>query len=597
LYEFDGEWYEGTIKKIGNNEVLVEYVGYDEEAWLGLGTEVKPRTKKIGSREYYEAVTIPKPHPIARTISAPPISNKTKTPQTKKSRTVDTPPHQPQRKRSNKTIVVESPALRKTRSEPLYISKHSRTPQKTKLELPSVAEKVKDEEEEEEKEVHQPIKIRVRSSLKKRLTLVVVGHVDAGKSTLMGHLLYDLDVVSKKTMRKFEKQSKESGKASFKYAWVLDENAEERERGVTMEVASRDFETTKTLVTLLDSPGHKDFVPSMITGASSADAALLVVAASRGEFEAGFSDTGQTREHAILISSLGVKHLIVVINKLDSVEWSQSRFEEIRKHLESFLLRLGFKSVRYVPVSGLNGVNIVKTSKDVPLLKWYKGPTLIDAIDTFETSKRMDDSPPRLFVSDVYPHKKDMIRVYGKISAGSIGVNDHVLLMPLNLRCTVKSVSLRDESVNFGCCGENVSVQIAGVPDPQLVKIGSAISSISRPIHVSPRFRAKIFTLNMLRNPVIAGQRFILHYQCFEIPCNVTKLLRLLDSSTGKLKRKKPRTVTKNQLCAVVITTIRPICIEAKSDFPTLGRFVLRDRGVTIASGAVLKVLKEKKKR
>ena len=336
----------------------------------------------------------------------------------------------------------------------------------------------------------------------------------------------------------------------------------------------------------------------MITGAAQADAAILVVAGSRGEFEGGFSESGQTKEHAILTSSLGVKQLIVAVNKLDTVNWSQERFKYIQNQLDPFLQRIGVESVRYVPCSGLLGHNILKShSGEEEEFKWYRGPTLTEAIDLLETKKRIDDSPPRLFVSDVYPHKKDVIRVYGKIAAGSIGVKDRVLLMPLNLRCAVKSVFLRKEGVNFGAAGENVSIDLAGVPDPQLVSIGSVICSNTRPVPVSSRFRAKMYTLDMLRVPVLPGQRFTLHYQCFEIPCNVTKLLRLLDTSTGKLKRKKPRTITKNQLCAVEITATRPICIESKSNFPQLSRFVLRDRGVTVASGLVLKILKKKKKK
>ena len=254
LYEFDGDWYEGKIKRIGAGEILVEYVGYNDEAWLGL-KEIKPE-KKIESAAYYASV-----RPVAtRTKSAPHpslVKAKTtsmiRTPEkdNNKKRNVDTPPYQPQRKR-------QPPVLKKAQSAPLRISTNASTPQKTLIEVPLPDDKVEEEEEEV-----QPVKVRTRNSVKKRLTLVVVGHVDAGKSTLMGHLLYSLDVVTKKTMRKFEKLSKELGKASFKYAWVLDENEEERERGVTMEVASRDFETKNTLVTLLDSPGHKDFVRSV----------------------------------------------------------------------------------------------------------------------------------------------------------------------------------------------------------------------------------------------------------------------------------------------------------------------------------------------
>lgn len=239
-----------------------------------------------------------------------------------------------------------------------------------------------------------------RGNDKQQIHMVVIGHVDAGKSTLMGHLLYDMGCVSQRNMHKYEQESKKVGKHSFMYAWVLDETGEERERGITMDVGCSRFETDskqvihlllfieiqikklKFQVVLLDAPGHKDFIPNMISGANQADVALLVVDATRGEFETGFEQGGQTREHALLVRSLGVNQLCVVVNKLDTVQWSKDRFDEIVQKLRIFLKQAGFKEsdLNYIPCSGLTGENLVKPPTDPQLTEWYKGPTLLNII-------------------------------------------------------------------------------------------------------------------------------------------------------------------------------------------------------------------------
>ena len=234
-------------------------------------------------------------------------------------------------------------------------------------------------------------------SQKSRLSMVVLGHVDAGKSTLMGMVLLQLGLVQKRTVQKYQKQAAELGKASFHLAWVMDEDESERERGVTMDVATKFFSTPSHDFTLLDAPGHKDFVSNMITGAASAQVGILVVAATRGEFEAGFMLSklnvgGQTREHVVLARGLGVNQLIVAVNKLDVVDWSQERFDEIKGMLEPFLVENGFnaKRIQFVPTSGLTGINVKeKPSSDVKLSTWYKGPTLLEAIDSFVPAQRI----------------------------------------------------------------------------------------------------------------------------------------------------------------------------------------------------------------
>uniref|UniRef100_V5G771 HBS1-like protein n=1 Tax=Anoplophora glabripennis TaxID=217634 RepID=V5G771_ANOGL len=234
--------------------------------------------------------------------------------------------------------------------------------------------------------------------------MVVIGHVDAGKSTLMGRLLCDLGQVNQRIMHKYEQESRKLGKQSFMYAWVLDETGEERNRGITMDVGRFQFDTKTKRVTLLDAPGHKDFIPNMISGTGQADVALMVVDATRGEFETGFDYGGQTREHALLARSLGVTQLAVSINKLDTVAWSRERFNEIVAKLKGFLKLAGFKEsdVTFVPCSGLTGQNLVSKPTENSLLSWYNGPCLLDVIDNFRSPERPISKPFRLSVNDIF---------------------------------------------------------------------------------------------------------------------------------------------------------------------------------------------------
>ncbi|KAG8444585.1 hypothetical protein GDO86_009666 [Hymenochirus boettgeri] len=289
-------------------------------------------------------------------------------------------------------------------------------------------------------------KINVKEELEKRqggkqlLNLVVIGHVDAGKSTLMGHLLYLLGHVNKRTMHKYEQESKKAGKASFAYAWVLDETGEERQRGVTMDVGMTKFETRTKVITLMDAPGHKDFIPNMITGAAQADVGILVVDASRGEFEAGFEAGGQTREHALLVRSLGVTQLAVAVNKMDQVNWQQERFIEVTSKLRHFLKQAGFKEsdVAYIPTSGLSGENLIKKSQISDLTSWYKGPYLLEQIDSFKAPQRSVDNPFGFSASDVFKDQGSGFCVTGKIEAGFVQIGDRLLVMPPNETCTIK---------------------------------------------------------------------------------------------------------------------------------------------------------------
>uniref|UniRef100_A0AAQ5XM43 HBS1-like protein n=1 Tax=Amphiprion ocellaris TaxID=80972 RepID=A0AAQ5XM43_AMPOC len=413
--------------------------------------------------------------------------------------------------------------------------------------------------------------INVKAELEKRqggkplLNLVVIGHVDAGKSTLMGHLLYLLGNVNKRTMHKYEQESKKAGKASFAYAWVLDETGEERDRGVTMDVGMTKFETDSKVVTLMDAPGHKDFIPNMITGAAQADVAVLVVDASRGEFEAGFEAGGQTREHALLVRSLGVTQLAVAVNKMDQDS-----------------------DVFYIPTSGLSGENLASRSSVSQLTSWFSGPSLVEQIDAFKAPQRSVDQPFRLCVSDVFKDQGSGFCVTGKIEAGFIQTGDKILAMPPNETCTVKGISLHDEALDWAAAGDHVSLTVTGM-DIIKINVGCVFCDPREPIRVCSRFRARILLFN-IEVPITQGFPVLLHYQTVSEPATIKKLISVLHKSSGEVLKKKPKCLTKGMNAVVEVQTQRPVSLELYKDYKELGRFMLRYVGSTIAAGVVTEV-------
>ncbi|XP_063773442.1 HBS1-like protein isoform X1 [Pseudophryne corroboree] len=439
-------------------------------------------------------------------------------------------------------------------------------------------------------------KINIKEELERRqggkplLNLVVIGHVDAGKSTLMGHLLYLLGHVNKRTMHKYEQESKKAGKASFAYAWVLDETGEERQRGVTMDVGMTKFETRTKVITLMDAPGHKDFIPNMITGAAQADVAILVVDASRGEFEAGFEAGGQTREHALLVRSLGVTQLAVAVNKMDQVNWQQDRFGEVTSKLGHFLKQAGFKDsdVSYIPTSGLSGENLAKRSQISDLTSWYKGPCLIDQIDSFKAPQRSVDKPFRLCASDVFKDQGSGFCVTGKIEAGYVQTGDRLLAMPPNETCTVKGITLHDEAVDWAAAGDHASLTLTGM-DIIKINVGYVFCSPSDPIKACTRFRARVLIFNF-DVPITQGFPVIIHYQTVSEPATIRKLVSVLHKNTGEVMKKKPKCLTKGMNAIIELQTQRPVALELYKDFKELGRFMLRYIGSSIAAGVVTEI-------
>ncbi|KAN0047373.1 hypothetical protein ACTA71_001755 [Dictyostelium dimigraforme] len=437
------------------------------------------------------------------------------------------------------------------------------------------------------KELEEMVHVAFSSSDNKpHLNMVVIGHVDAGKSTTMGHILFKLGHVDKRTMSKFEHESNRMGKSSFHFAWVLDEQDEERERGVTMDVCVRYFETEHRRITLLDAPGHRDFIPNMISGTTQADVAILLINAS--EFEAGFSAEGQTKEHALLAKSLGIMELIVAVNKMDSIDWDQSRYDYIVETIKTFLVHAKFneKNIRFIPISGFTGENLIDR-KEAKLLKWYgdKQPTLIDCIDSFSVGERLLNKPFRMNISDVYKSSsKGYVAVGGKIEAGLLGNGDKILISPGNDICTIKSIRRNNMESEWAVGGDNVDLSLM-VDNPSILRVGCILSDPEKPIPLSKRFIAQIVTFT-LPIPMTNGYQVVFHAHSMEEPATITRLISLLDSNGG-VSKKNPRCISDTCTALVEITLSRLSCLELYSSYRQLGRFTLRNAGVTIAAGLI----------
>jgi len=432
---------------------------------------------------------------------------------------------------------------------------------------------------------------------KAHINVVVIGHVDSGKSTTTGHLIYKCGGIDKRTIEKFEKEAAELGKGSFKYACVLDKLKAERERGITIDIALWKFETPKYYVTVIDAPGHRDFIKNMITGTSQADCAILIIAAGTGEFEAGISKDGQTREHALLAYTLGVKQLIVAINKMDTTQWSESRFQEIIKETSSFIKKVGYnpKQVAFVPISGFNGDNMLEVSTNCP---WYKGwekeiggnkssgKTLLEAIDAIETPKRPTDKPLRLPLQDVYKIGGIGTVPVGRIETGTIKPGMVVTFAPAGVTTEVKSVEMHHESLPEACPGDNVGFNVKNVSVKEIRRGNVAGDSKNDPPQGANTFTAQVIVLNH-PGQVGAGYAPVLDCHTAHIACKFTELLEKIDRRTGKATETNPKFIKSGDAAIVKMTPSKPMCVEAFTDYPPLGRFAVRDMRQTVAVGVI----------
>ncbi|PIN18098.1 Polypeptide release factor 3 [Handroanthus impetiginosus] len=424
---------------------------------------------------------------------------------------------------------------------------------------------------------------------KRHLNVVFIGHVDAGKSTIGGQTLFLSGQVDDRTIQKYEKEAKDKSRESWYMAYIMDTNEEERAKGKTVEVGRAHFETENTRFTILDAPGHKSYVPNMISGASQADIGVLVISARKGEFETGYERGGQTREHVQLAKTLGVSKLLVVVNKMDepTVKWSKERFDEIESKMVLFLKSSGYnvkKDVQFLPISGLLGINM-KTRVDKSVCPWWNGPCLFEALDAIEVPPRDPKGPFRMPIIDKF---KDMgTVVMGKIESGSIREGDNLLVMPNKAQVKVLAIFCDEDRVRRAGPGENLRVRLSGVEEEDILA-GFVLSSVAKPIHAVSEFVAHLQILELLDNAIFcAGYKAVLHIHSVVEECEIVELMTQIDPKTKKPMKKRPLFVKKGALVVCRVQVNNLICIEKFSDFPQLGRFTLRTEGRTVAVGKV----------
>ncbi|KAA8912698.1 elongation factor-1a [Sphaerosporella brunnea] len=438
---------------------------------------------------------------------------------------------------------------------------------------------------------------------KSHINVVVIGHVDSGKSTTTGHLIYKCGGIDKRTIEKFEKEAAELGKGSFKYAWVLDKLKAERERGITIDIALWKFETPKYYVTVIDAPGHRDFIKNMITGTSQADCAILIIAAGTGEFEAGISKDGQTREHALLAYTLGVKQLIVAINKMDTTKWSEDRYKEIVKEVSNFIKKVGFnpKTVAFVPISGFNGDNMIEASANCP---WYKGweketkeggkssgKTLLEAIDSIDRPERPSNKPLRLPLQDVYKIGGIGTVPVGRVETGIIKPGMVVTFAPAGVTTEVKSVEMHHEQLAEGLPGDNVGFNVKNVSVKEIRRGNVAGDSKNDPPKGAESFNAQVILMN---HPGQVGNGYapVLDCHTAHIACKFAELIEKIDRRTGKSVEQQPKFIKSGDAAIVKMQPSKPMCVEAFTEYPPLGRFAVRDMRQTVAVGVIKSVVK-----
>jgi elongation factor 1-alpha len=420
---------------------------------------------------------------------------------------------------------------------------------------------------------------------KPHLNLIFIGHVDHGKSTTVGRLLFETGAISDRDMARMKELTQTFNKPTFEFAFVMDSLKEERERGITIDIAHREFQTQKYYFTIIDAPGHRDFVKNMITGASQSDAAVLICSAKEGL-------QAQTREHAILANVLGVKQMIVGINKMDAVNFAQDKYEETKKNVSELLKTLGYKAdtvIAYVPYSALEGSNAGKKSDKMP---WYNGPTLLEALDMLKVPPKPTDKPLRLPVQDVHTVQGFGTIPVGRVETGVLKPGDMIVVMPSGAKTEVKSIEMHHQQLQKAEPGDNIGFAVKGL-EKKDIKRGDVIGPSSNPPCVAEEFTAQVVVLHH-QNVIARGYTPVFHIHTAQVACTFTDFLEKKDPHTGQTAEKNPQTLKTGDIAIVKIKPTKPVALEKYSDFPQLGRFAIRDMGETIGAGVILDVVPRK---
>jgi elongation factor 1-alpha len=418
---------------------------------------------------------------------------------------------------------------------------------------------------------------------KPHMNLIVIGHVDHGKSTLLGRLLYEKGLVDETQIKKFEDMG-DKGK-TFKFAWVFDTTKEERERGLTIDLSHQRFETEKYYFTIIDAPGHRDFVKNMITGASQADAAVLVVAADDGIMP-------QTREHAALAFTLGVGQLVIVINKMDLVGYKQEIYNKIKSELIDLFKGIGYRNPEkwvFVPASAFLGQNITKQSDK---MAWYTGPVFMNALDSFVVPDKPTDKPLRVPVQDVYTITGVGTVPVGRVETGILKSGDTLIFEPAGVTGEVKSIEMHHEVIPQAMPGDNIGFNVRGL-ERTAIRRGDVAGHPKTPPTVVKEFTARIA---VLQHPtaVTAGYTPVFHAHTAQVACMITEITQKLDPKTGQVLEEKPEFIKRGEMATIKVTPSKPMVLEKASEIPQLSRFAIRDMGMTIAAGVCVDLTKAK---
>ena len=419
---------------------------------------------------------------------------------------------------------------------------------------------------------------------KEHFNVVFIGHVDHGKSTTVGRLLFDAGTISEQEMKKLKELAAENGKAGFEFAYVMDGLKEERERGVTIDLAHKKFESDKYEFTIIDAPGHADFIKNMITGVSQADAAVLVVAATDGVNE-------QTKEHAYLSKVFGIEQLVIAINKMDMRQYSEARFNEVKAEMDSLVSKLGFKSIKYVPIASLPGENVVKATTN---MAWWKGGTLLDHLNAFTVNVRPTGLPLRVPIQDVYAIKGIGLVPVGKVETGILRPNTKCVIVPAKtgtgMAGEVKDVEMHHEKLSEALPGFNVGFSVKGYNKGDITR-GDVVGSITNPPTLAQEFTGQIFVLNH-PSVITVGYSPVFHVHTAQVSCRITEIVK----KVAPTAEDHPDFIKNGDGAIVKFQPLKAVVLEKRDEIPQLARFAIRDSGKTVAAGQCIDVVKKELK-
>src|SRR3989338_48973 len=422
---------------------------------------------------------------------------------------------------------------------------------------------------------------------KPHINIVFVGHVDHGKSTTVGRLMFDSGNIDEQAMRKLKETAQELGKAGFEFAFVMDNLKEERERGVTIDLSHKKFLTSKYEYTIIDAPGHRDFIKNMITGASQADVGILVVAASDGVM-------AQTKEHIFLCRTFGVSQLAVIVNKMDVVNYSKKKFEEVKKDVSSYLKNVGYKveQVQFIPTASFLGENIVKKSDK---MSWYAGPTLVQQLDLFTPPEKPVNLPLRLPIQDVYNITGIGVVPVGRVETGIMKTGDKVIIVPgregNGVKGEVKTIEMHHEQIAQAEPGDNVGFSVRGVNKKDIAR-GDVLGHETNVPTVVSEFTAQIVVINH-PSVMTVGYTPVFHIHTAQVACQISKLVKKINPATGETIQENPDMLKNGDAAIVQIKPTKPLVIEKNKDIPQMSRFAIRDAGQTVAAGMCIDYVKK----